>query len=424
MYRLLFGLAVLTTATVSLAQEKSSEILVIKKPDFKIETYAQMQVWGIYSIDRAAQIDSDPGLDQVEQRSNIYLRRGRLGFRGQPYQNLNYVLSLYYDNAGHDALSSTRGGTLPTTSSGERTAATGVPATVGLWDSFLTWRASESDLFNVTAGYFRPQISRESITAAFNVNSFEKAISQNYVRQAVIGRGYGRATGINVGGFQHEEDLGFNYNVGVFNKVTTADQNIGGTTDDLAETQGSENSLVYVGRFAMTFGDPEMKKYGLGYGINYFGKRNGLTVAVNGSVQDETPSYKSTKVIGGDFLYNYKALNVDGEFFWIYRKNNGENDYSRSRTGHLRAGYNFFLDNGTVIEPAVMVSSFYGEEGAQYSGRDTVYDVGVNWYLDQTKYKFYLHYVMQGGDGKNMVYDVTKGYSYGDYIGLGLTLQI
>lgn len=67
-------------------------------------------------------------------------------------------------------------------------------ANVGLWDSFLQWKVS-SDLFHVTAEYFRPQISRENITAAFNVNSFEKAPSQNYVRQSVIGRG----TGINLG---------------------------------------------------------------------------------------------------------------------------------------------------------------------------------------------------------------------------------
>lgn len=409
MLRLAITSSLLLVASSALAQESK---FALKKADFNITTYAQMQGWGVYSLERSAQVDGDAGLDKVEQRSNIYLRRGRLGFKGQPYQNLNYVLSLYFDNAGHDSLSSSRGGTLP--------GASGGPATVGLWDTFLTWKVAGSDMFNVTGGYFRPQISRESITAAFNVNSFEKAISQSYVRDAVIGRGYGRASGINLGGFQHEGNFGINYNVGIFNKVTTGDDVNG---NDIAETEGSESSLVYVGRFAMSFGDPEMKKYGLGYTINYFGKRKGLTVALNGSTQDETPQYESNKVVGGDFLWNYNAINLDGEFFWIFKRNNGENGYSRSRTGHLRGGYNFYLNNGTVIEPSLMVSGFYGEEGADHIGRDLVVDAGVNWYLDENKYKFYLHYVMQDGDGDNMVYNPTK-YSYGDYIGLGLTLQI
>ncbi len=407
----------LLVATAAFAQESK---FAIKKPDFNITTYAQMQGWGVYSLERSAEVDGSPGLDKVEQRSNIYIRRGRLGFKGQPYENLSYILSLYFDNAGHDSLSASRGGTLPGTSGGSRNALTGGPATVGLWDTFLTWKLSDSDLFHLTGGYFRPQISRESITAAFNVNSFEKAINQGYVRDAVIGRSYGRGTGINLGGLQHEGNFGFNYNLGIFNKVTTGDE---ATNPALAETEGSESSLVYVGRLAMSFGDPEMKKYGIGYTINYFGKRNGLTLAVNGSTQDETPLYESNKVIGGDFLWNYKAINLDGEFFWIFKRNNGENAYSRSRTGHIRGGYNFYLNNGTVLEPSLMVSGFYGEEGADHLGRDLVVDAGVNWYLDENRYKLYLHYVMQDGDGDNMVYNPTK-YSYGDYIGLGLTLQI
>lgn len=395
----------------------------IKNPDFKVEPYAQLQGWGVYSIDRAAQNDADVGLDKADQRVNIFFRRARLGFRGKPYKDLSYVASFYYDNAGHDSMAATRASTLPATSNGR--AALKGPASVGIWDSFLTWKLSQSDILHVTGGYFRPQISRESITAAFNVNSFEKAPGQGYVRQAVVGRGFGRASGINVGGLIHKDDFGVNYNVGVFNKVTT-----GGDADgtDLHETQGDENSLVYVGRFAVTFGDPEMAKYGLGYNINYFGRRNGLTLALNGSTQERTPEYKANRVIGADMLFNYKSLNIDAEYFHIYKKGNNEADYSRARTGHFRVGYNFFLENGTVLEPAFMVSRYYGEEGADYTGKDNVYDVGLNWYLDENKYKFYVHYVDQDGDGKNLVHnDGTSnqtGFHYGDYAGIGLTLQI
>lgn len=395
----------------------------IKNPDLKIDPYVQLQGWGVYSMGRSAQTDEDAGLDGVENRTNFFLRRARLGFRGKPYKDVSYTLSLYTDNAGHDSLASTRASTLPATSSGRATDVTRAPATVGLWDSFIQWKISNSDIFHVTAGYFRPQISRENMTAAFNVNSFEKAPSQNYVRQSVVGRGFGRATGVNVGGLKHEGNRGYNYNVGIFNKVTTGDK-YGDPEVTLGETQGSEHSLVYVGRFAMTFGDPEMDKYGISYNINYFGKRNGLTVAVNGSTQDKTPTYQGNKVIGGDILWNHGAFQVDGEFFYIFYKGAGMDNYARSRTGHIRAGHNFFLSNGTVLEPAVMVSGFFGEEGAEYTGRDMVYDVGLNWYLDQNRYKFYVHYVAQDGDGENLVHkDGSKGYHFGDYAGVGLTLQ-
>lgn len=398
----------------------------LKNPDFKIEPFAQLQGWGVYSMERSAQNDADAGLDKADQRANFFFRRARLGFRGKPYKDLSYTLSLYYDNAGHDSMAATRATNNPSTTNGRQTDVTRGVAAVGLWDSFLTWKVSKSDLFHVTAGYFRPQISRESLTAAFNVNSFEKAPSQNYVRQSVIGRGFGRGTGINFGGMKYNDGFGFQYNVGAFNKVTTAGTaKDGATTVNLGESQGDENSLVYVGRFAVTFGDAEMEKYGFGYNINYFGKRKGITIAVNGSSQDRTPTYRENKVIGGDILFNYNNLNVDGEFFWIYKKGNKSSEYAKSRTGHLRAGYNFFLSNGTVLEPSAMVSGFFGETGSDYTGRDTVYDVGLNWYLDQNKYKFYMHYVKQDGDGNNLVHrDGSTGYHYGDYAGVGVTLQI
>lgn len=413
-----------TTVETAEKKEKSPNPYALKTPDFKIEPYAQLQGWAVYSMDRSAQNDNDVALDKADPRLNFFFRRARIGFRGKPYKNLSYQVSLYYDNAGHDSQAATRATTLPAIDSNGKSA--GGPATVGVWDSILSWKVSDtSDMYHVTFGYFRPQISRESITAAFNVNSFEKAPSQNYVRQAVIGRGFGRGTGINLGGLS---EGGFNYNLGIFNKVTNG-ETVNGTV--LGETQGSDSqSLVYVGRAAWTFGDKEMDKYGLSYNINYFGKRKGLTVALSGSTQDRTPKYSANDVVGGDMLFNWGPWQVDGEFFYIYKKNRGAKDYSRARTGHLRGGYNFFLANGTVLEPALMVSGFYGEEGSDYTGRDLTVDVGLNWYLDQNRYKFYVHYVKQDGDGNNLVHkepsgtNVNVGYDYGDYAGVGLTLQI
>lgn len=420
MKRLLFLILFLTQPAIA-----ESPKYGLKNPDFKIEPYVQLQGWAVQSLGRNNQTDGDAGLDGTEQRTNFFFRRARLGFKGNPYQGLSYIVSLYYDNAGHDSMAATRATTLPVTTAGRSTDVSKGAATVGLWDTYLTWKISQSDLIHVTAGYFRPQISRESITAAFNVNSFEKAPNQNYIRQSVIGRGFGRGTGINVGGIEHINNFGLNYNVGIFNKVTTAGNvTSGSSTVELGESQGEENSLVYVARLALTYGDAEMSQYGLGYNINYFGKRNGVTFALNGSTQDSTPTYKGNKVIGGDILFNWGPLNIDGEYFYIFHKPNGSENYSRSRTGHLRSGYNFFLRNGTVLEPAFMVSGFFGEEGAEFTGRDTVYDFGLNWYLDGNRYKFYAHYVKQDGDGDNLVHkDGPTGFHYGDYAGLGVTLQ-
>ena len=421
MYWLLAATALLASAEL-FAQEnltKKEKKFGLKNPDLKIEPYAQLQGWAVYSMSRDSQNDTDPGLDKADPRLNLFFRRARLGFRGQPYKDLSYVLSMFYDNAGHDSQAATRALTSPAVNSSG--ASIGGMATVGVWDSFLSWKVSNSDIFHATFGYFRPQISRESLTAAFNVNSFEKAPSQNYVRQSVIGRGFGRGTGINFGGLT--EDKKFNYNVGIFNKNTTGEK-VGTTT--IGETQGSSsNSLVYVARAAYSFGDPEMPKYGTSYIINYFGKRKGLTVALNGSSQDRTPVYKENKVIGGDILFNWGPWIVDGEFFYIYKKNLGSEDFARARTGHLRGGYSFFLENETVLEPSIMVSGFYGEDGSDMTGRDLVVDVGLNWYLDQNRYKFYIHYVDQAGDGNNLVNrEGANGYHYGDYAGIGVTLQM
>ncbi len=414
MKRLLLTCVFLSTSPWAISQtlphETSTEPIkkfAIKTPNLKIDPFIQLQAWGVRSLERSTQLDADSNLDSAEQRTNFYLRRGRFGFRSKPYENLSFMLSLYYDNTGHDSMGATRGGTNP--------GASGGPATVGVWDSFLTWKLSESDLFHVSAGYFTPQISRDSITSPFRISSFEQAPSQNYVRRSVIGRNFGRSTGINIGGQKYNDGFGINYNLGAFNKNTTSAKK---------ETQGDDNSLVYVGRVAATFGDAEMSKYGFGYQTNFFGRRNGLTLALNGSTQERTELYKSNRVIGADMLFNYKNLNIDSEFFYLYKKNLGEDSYARARTGHFRMSYNFFLKNGTVLEPALMVSNYFGEEGSDNTGRDTVYDIGLNWYLDENNYKLYVHYVNQDGDGSNIVHkDGTSGYHYGDFVGVGLTLQ-
>lgn len=353
---------------------------------------------------------------------NLFFRRARLGFRGTPYSNLNYTLSFFYDNVGHDSLAATRNQNNPATKNGQASDVTSAGTVVGVWDAFLTWKlSSESDLYHVTAGYLRPQISRESLTPAFNVNSFEKAISQNYVRQAVIGRGFGRAVGVNFGGLYKGQGWGTRYNFGLFNRMTTGDTVTGTTT--VGETQGSSSSPVLVARSEFYLGAPEMEKYSLSLPHNFFGKRRGVTVAVNASHQERTPTYAGSRTLGADVLVNYGYWTFDAEAFLISYQAKNASNFATSKTGHARIGYSIPLANQTHLEPAFMASGFFGDDGAEFRGRDVQLDAGVNWYLDENKYKFYLHYVHQEASGSNLGYRADRGYDYGDYAGLGLTLQ-
>ena len=77
-----------------LAQDASPTPFALKKPDFKIEPYAQLHGWAVHSIDRKAETNGRPGLDNVDSRTNFFFRRARVGFRGSPYKNLKYQLKL------------------------------------------------------------------------------------------------------------------------------------------------------------------------------------------------------------------------------------------------------------------------------------------------------------------------------------------
>lgn len=279
----------------------------------------------------------------------------------------------------------------------------------------------------MTAGYLRPQISRESLTAAFNVNSFEKAISQNYVRQAVIGRGFGRGTGVNLGGLYKGKGWGARYNIGLFNRVTTGDTVTTSPAATVGKSQGASASPVFVARSEFYLGDPEMEKYGLSLPHNFFGKRRGVTVAVNASHQERTPIYAGSRTLGADILANWGGFTFDTEAFLISYQSTTASGFATAQTGHVRLGYSIALANQTYLEPSLMASGYFGGDKSEFTGRDVQYDAGVNWYLDENRYKFYLHYVHQEASGSNLGFrpntSTRPGYDYGDYAGLGLTLQ-
>jgi len=356
-----------------------------------VRPFAMVQLWSLGSLNHRLAADTPKG-EAVDDRLSFYARRARVGFRGRPYKNFSYVLQLFYDNLLRDPSIGTRG-------------ASNTTANLGVFDAFITWKVKGNEMLNITSGFFRPQIGRESITSAWAVSSLEKSWSQFYTRQVVVGRGNGRTVGLNVGGLKKW----FHYNVGIFN------------TPGFTKVKWSP---LFVGRVAFTVGDPEMKKYKLGYQTNYYGNRKGITLALASSQQGETDQFLSSSTYSVDLLLNYQHLNINGEVTALRREMAAVAETQTGTTGYLRASYNIPVSTG-VLEPSLMFSFFEGNAAnivgaGMFAGSDNTLDIGMNWYLNKHKLMLLLHYVNQYGSGVNNYMDETTGFQRGDYMGLGL----
>jgi hypothetical protein len=364
---------------------------------------ASMQLWSTYTTGEKMQLEKDGPLVPLQDRLNFLARRARIGFKGKPYKNLSYALVIQYDNLGKDKFSAVRGGT----NTGQ----------FGVLDAYLGWKITKNDLATLTLGYFHPQISRECITGDILVNSLDKSPSQGYIRQHIVGKGYGRTTGINVGGLKKAALLTINYNLGLFNNLTTAEDQ-----KKYPETTGKFWSPLYAGRVTFSIGDPDIKSYAINYGMNnYFNKRKGITIGFNATHQGKTEIFSSNEALGVDVLLNYSNFNLDAELFWLKRVNN---DFATEfRTGHIRAGYNVILAQKFFFEPTIAVALMDGGVGTSAIGKDKYYDMGINWYLNKQNYRIGAHYILQDGEGNN---GYTDGITFqkGNYFALAMILII
>ncbi len=395
-------------------------------PEFK----TMVQFWALYSTDMKVFDADQKRYDPVDDRLNLMLRRARFVVSGEPYRNLKYTVAFYYDQIGRDILASGVGG--------PNKADPGA----GVWDAFFQWKISKNESLNLVGGWFRPQMQRESITSGWATNSFEKSMSQNYVRNHMVGTGPGRAMGVNLGGLTQwnmvvVKKATLNYNLGIFNPVTTA---LSGAS------AGEKFSPLLAGRLSLSLGDPEMSSYGIGYDINFFNEREGGSFDFNFSTQGETDLFKSSRAYGPGLLFNFGPLNLDGEWIWMERE--GERTLengslrrftSTSSTGHVRVGTNIPAGK-FVVEPTIMVMQFNGAMDAagqadaaavkHSSGRETTFDIGLNWYLDEKRLKVMLHYTWRrgdagdAGDGSQVNMYFHQGgvgaIRRGDWLGLGV----
>lgn len=395
---LYFLVFLLPFSSTLLAQEGFKGFLK-NKEGFKLEPFAQFQLWSVYSTNQQVFNTQTKVYDKVDDRLNFLLRRTRIGFRMQPYDNLKGTVIFSFDAIGRDVQSGVFG-------AGNN----GAIPSVGIFDAFLEWRLkSGSEKLFLVAGYFRPQISRESITAAWQVGSMEKSATQNYLRQHVISVNSGRSTGVNLGGLLKNQSgkLYFNYNFGVFNPGFYANSN---------NSVGGKFSPLLAGRAVISLGDPELKQYGISYQQNYFNTRKGISLAIDGSRQGETDLFKQNSSLGADILLNWKALNLDAEYHHMIRSgsrvlpdNAGVRDFDYSSSvQHVRLGYNWIAGKKLFLEPTVTIMHYRGATDAieqadalavkTSSGTETTYDAGINWHLQERRLKLLLHYTWREGN--------------------------
>jgi hypothetical protein len=385
----------------------------------------QVQLWNVATFGA-----TDADGHAVDDRNDTFIRRGRFGIKGRLRPDIKFQFTWAYDNIGKNSLTGSPG----TPQSPE-------DREFYLWDGFATV-ALRPELASLTVGYFRPQVGRESITTAFNVNSFVKGLGNSYPRAHLVGRGSGRETGANIGGLAAIGGVTWNYNVGVFDpnhaKIIGADNG------------GTRWAPLWTWRLAANIGDPEMKEYDLAYQVNSFGKRKGITLAVDGAYQGATNEawtwrtrpdsarvyaggFEGNRVIGCDVMANYGPLNLNGEYHALHRTFSAEfvasvldvrADAYTDEVWHVRAGYNFTLPGDRFLEPAVMYTRFDGDPDSAVNARgmECVLDVGLNYYLDKNRAKVLLHYAAQDGRPKSG-YAPTGKQTRGDFLGMGLQLQ-
>ncbi|RUM48099.1 MAG: porin [Hydrogenothermus sp.] len=356
-----------------------------------------VQVWNIYTL------KNDPSNPDMDSRDDIYIRRGRIGVKGKLRKDISFKVWFAYDNLGKDKQTAATGGTSQDTYDNRE---------FYIWDAIWTWHL-DPEWANISIGYFRPQVGKESITTAFKVISFQKATTNFQPRRHIVYRGPGRETGINIGGLAINKK--FNYNIGLFD------------TSEYTGNSGDKNwSPLIAMRFAWSFGDPEHKKYKMGYTQTYYGKRNGITLGLNYTYQGKTDYFKSNSLVGFDILANFGPIDFNAEYDILSRKdfNTNGDDYN-NKVYSIKFGYNIKTSKG-IIRPAVMYAKHDADSifktnptanrvHSSLKTEEELYEVSLNWLINKDKLKLNIAYDWGKKDDLTKTTDKTNW----SYIGVG-----
>jgi hypothetical protein len=363
---------------------------VFSLPDGKeIEIIQMVQLWDVQTLENQATGDKGTPND-------LYIRRGRLGARGKISERITATVVFAYDGIGRQKNTPGHGSANPDDNHD-----------FFLWDAFGMWTAKP--MFNLTAGYFRPQVGREHMTAAFNVISFEKTLTNFQPRTHLLARGTGREVGLNVGGLHLAQGWSFSYNAGIFDP--SSPKIVG---------SGSRWAPLLAGRIALTLGDAEQTSYKIQYAQSYFGKRKGVTLAVNATNQGQTEVFRQNNFYGVDLLANTGHWDLVAEYDWLYRKAVPDSlniiRATTDRVYSVKVGYNFPLRSGKILQATVAYSkqqaanypSSEGNNALTGASGQQAYDAGFNYLLNKDKLKLNLHYVW----GEKSDNHLRKHFSY------------
>ncbi|HMQ47791.1 MAG TPA: porin [Saprospiraceae bacterium] len=414
-------------AIPALMAQQPSNRLGKKLDEYKIKMEIGLQLWGSYTLGQKVYDSKDSLYHPVDDRLNFQIRRTRIGFKGQPYPNLQFNLTAALDLVGRDLLSGTEAGVN-----------NGASPQFRLWNAYVQWRLTpENEKLNLIIGYLPPQIGRESITAALRSTSMEKAWSQNYLRRHLTGIAPGRAPGLHLGGlfWNKATKTGWRYDVGVFSPVYESYN---------GNSTGKQYAPLLVGRLLFAAGMPESDKYSVSHKINYFGKRQGLSIALAGATQGATDLFHSSQTLGADVLLHFGQWTLDGDWTYLWRSGLASNDQQNTflvsaQTGYIRLGYNFDLPKDYVLEPVAMYVAYEGEmektaqdEAQQVgmpAGEEYIFDLGFNFYFNPDL-RLSLHYTWRNADaGESGPGATVNNYFFqggvgaiqrGDWVGLGL----
>ena len=388
----------------------------------KIEPVISFQFWTTYTKHMKVFNTTLKQYELVEDRINFQFRRARFGLKGQLTDHFRFTFIGAYDLTGRDLFSATSGGSN-----------TGSLPGFGLWDAFAEWKLTKKkESLNLIFGWFRPQFSRESITGAWAISSFEKAMSQNYIRLHLTGIGSGRAAGIHLGGLlkNKKNKIFGQYHIGVFSPQYFK---------YASNSAGINTSLLKSVRFVYFIGDPEMNKYGISYLTNYFNKRKGLSLALSYSTQGQTDLFMRNYAIQPDILFNWGSFNLDAEWNFMNRLSlENKRRYSEG-AGHIRLSNNIKLF-GLFFEPTIMYVSYRGgkDTASQLlanvlhtsAGTEDNLDIGINLYLNQNKFKIAFHHIWNWGNmgeaspgfSQNLYFrqNVLGAILRGNYWGIGI----
>ncbi len=337
-----------------------------------VDILQYFQVWNVITL-------KAPG-DDVPPRMDTYLRRARLGFGGQVNSKCLFYVGFTYDGIGKDSLSVSAGTPNPFDN-----------LIFSIRDAFFTYKFNP--LFNLTIGYFRPRAGKESIyTSAFNISQ-EKGQPSFHPRIHMVGRGIGRETGINLGGFKRGYKHSFLYDLGIFD-----------TNHPSIRGAGKVWSPLFTARGVWMIGDPEMEGYTMVYSQSGFMERKGLSIGANVTYQSKTDLFQNNLVYGADAQLNYGPLDLIGEYLWLYRETPSDGSFTRTTDCSyvVKGAWNTSLPNAGILQFCLMYTATKPDKRYEAQARNPLTSAnlheewagGVNWMIKRNRLKLGLHYVI------------------------------